>query len=106
MEEIHLEDVYAKQGMVDSLIESNAILQEEVNRLRTSNKVLRTVHKALRSANESLRQQVELAKFNDDVFKRFCEGEFDSPGEFDGVEDEFDAKVTSTEEGGLSESET
>ena len=37
------------------------------------------MHSALRAANESLRAQVELAKFNDETFKRFCQGEFDAP---------------------------
>lgn len=68
---------------IESLIESQNILQEEVTRLRNSNRILRTVHRALRAANESLRAQVELSQFNDDTFKRFCEGEFDHPGQFD-----------------------
>ena len=63
--------------VIASLIESNDILQEEVERLRTSNRILRTVHRALRATNESLRTQAELAKFNDDTFKSFCQGEFD-----------------------------
>jgi len=64
---------------IEALLESNNILQEEVSRLRNSNRILRTVHSALRAANESLRAQVELAKFNDETFKSFCQGEFDAP---------------------------
>jgi len=72
---------------LDSLIESNNILQDEVTKLRNSNRILRTVHRALRAANESLRRQVELGQFNDDTFKRFCAGEFDAPGQFTGEDD-------------------
>jgi L-2-hydroxyglutarate oxidase LhgO len=64
---------------IESLVEANDILQEEVSRLRNSNRILRTVHSALRAANESLRAQIELAKFSDEAFKRFCAGEFDAP---------------------------
>ena len=64
---------------IQALLESNNILQEEVSRLRNSNRILRTVHSALRAANESLRAQVALAKFNDETFKAFCQGEFDAP---------------------------
>ena len=64
---------------IQALLESNNILQEEVSRLRNSNRILRTVHSALRAANESLRAQVSLAQFNDETFKRFCQGEFDAP---------------------------
>ena len=64
---------------IESLIEANEMLQEELTRLRNSNRILRTVHKALRAANESLRAQVELARFNDETFKSFCQGEFDAP---------------------------
>ncbi len=73
---------------IESLVEANEILQEEVTRLRNSNRILRTVHSALRAANESLRAQVELAKFSDETFKRFCQGKFDAP-------------VTSTDNGAL-----
>ena len=82
---------------IESLIESQNILQEEVTRLRNSNRILRTVHRALRAANESLRAQVEVSQFNDDTFKRFCAGEFDHPGQFDAVVEEANA------EGGLPE---
>ena len=68
---------------IEALIESNNMLQEEVTRLRNSNRILRTVHRALRATLESQRSQLELASFNDDVFKRFCAGEFDSPNQFD-----------------------
>jgi hypothetical protein len=64
---------------IQALIESNDILQDEVTRLRQSNKILRTVHSRLRATLNSLRAQVELARFNDETFKAFCEGEFDAP---------------------------
>lgn len=70
---------------IESLVESNNILQEEVSQLRNSNRILRTVHRALRAANESLRRQVTQAMFNDETFKQFCAGEFDSPNQFDAV---------------------
>jgi hypothetical protein len=70
---------------IESLIESNNILQTELTRLRASNRILRTVHRALRATLESQRAQLELASFNDDTFKRFCNGEFDHPGQFDAV---------------------
>jgi hypothetical protein len=70
---------------IESLLVANSTLAEEVARLRNSNRVLRTVHKALRATLESQRAQLELAQFNDDVFKRFCSGEFDHPGQFDAV---------------------
>lgn len=70
---------------IESLVESNNILQDEVTKLRNSNRILRTVHRALRNANDSLRRQVEQSSFNDDTFKRFCAGEFDAPGQFDAV---------------------
>ena len=63
---------------ISALVEANEDLQEEVSRLRNSNRVLRTVHSALRAANESLRSQLELARFSDETFKRFCAGEFDA----------------------------
>ena len=70
---------------IESLIESNGILQSELTRLRNSNRILRTVHRALRATLESQRAQLELTSFNDDVFKRFCAGEFDTPNQFDAV---------------------
>jgi hypothetical protein len=60
-----------------AVVESNEILQEEVSRLRNSNRICRAVIRALRATNESLRAQVELAKFNDETFKSFCQGDFD-----------------------------
>jgi FtsZ-binding cell division protein ZapB len=68
-----------KQQVIESLIEANDLLQEEVSRLRNSNRILRRVHSALRSANESLRRQVALAHENDTLFKQFCNGDFDAP---------------------------
>lgn len=83
----------SEEMTIESLLESNKTLQDEVAQLRNSNRILRTVHRALRAANESLRHQIELAKFNDEVFKRFCEGEFDALGQF--------ATAAPTGEGGL-----
>ena len=80
-----------KESVIASLIESNDCLQEEVSRLRNSNRILRTVHKALRGQVSSLMRQIELAHFNDETFKAFCNGEFDS-------------RLVSTEEAGLAES--
>ena len=82
-----------KDQIIAGLIESNDILQEELNRLRNSNRVLRTVHRALRATLESQRAQLELAKFNDEVFKSFCDGGFS-------------AMVAGEAEGGLPEAES
>lgn len=65
---------------IDSLIDSNEMLQEDNNRLRNSNRILRQVVRALRASITTLRTQVELAKENDEVFKAFCAGEFDVKG--------------------------
>lgn len=74
------EQLAAKQAEIESLLESNGILQDEVKQLRNTNRILRRVHSALRSAIDSLRNQVNNATFNDDMFKRFCSGEFDATG--------------------------
>lgn len=84
---------------IESLIEANNILQEEVTRLRNSNRLLRDVNRAIRRSNTSLLKQVELAQANDDLFKQFCAGTFDAPGQFDA------AVVAPEEEGGLPKSE-
>jgi regulator of replication initiation timing len=65
---------------LEAVVESNEILREENNRLRNSNRVLRQVVRALRATVTTLRTQVELAKENDEVFKAFCNGEFDVKG--------------------------
>jgi hypothetical protein len=65
---------------LEAVVESNDILREENNRLRNNNRVLRQVVRALRSTVTTLRTQVELAKENDEVFKAFCNGEFDVKG--------------------------
>lgn len=65
---------------LEAVMESNDVLREENNRLRNSNRVLRQVVRALRATVTTLRTQVELAKENDDVFKAFCNGEFDVKG--------------------------
>lgn len=73
------EETLDPKFMIESLIESNNILQEEVSRLRNSNRILRTVHRVLRETLKSKDRQLELAQFNDEVFKKFCNGEFDAP---------------------------
>jgi hypothetical protein len=88
-------DMSEETFTIESLIEANNILQDEVSRVRVSNRTLRTVFKALRAANESLRRQVEVAQANDDLFKRYCAGEFDAPNQFDAVVE------APTTEGGL-----
>lgn len=92
MEEIRYKEILEeKDSIIASLIESNDCLQEEVTRLRASNRILRTVHRVLRERVNSLMRQVELSQFNDETFKAFCNGEFD-------------ARLASTEEAGLAES--
>jgi len=82
-----------KDLVIASLIESNDNLREELAQLRNNNRILRRVHSALRAANTSLRSQMELAQQNDELFKQYCNGDFD-------------AKVTSPAEGGLPDSGT
>lgn len=72
------EETFTIQG----LLEANDILQEEVTRLRASNRLLRDVNRAIRRSNTSLQNQVALAKANDELFKQFCSGAFDAPGQF------------------------
>ena len=68
-----------KELVIAALMESNEILRTENNGLRNSNRILRTVFRNLRAANESLRRLVDIAKDNDEVFKKWCEGAFDAP---------------------------
>lgn len=82
------EETLDKDQVIASLMESVDSLRGELAQTRNNTRILRRVHSALRSANDSLRKQVTLAQENDDLFKRFCEGDFD-------------AKVTSPVEGGL-----
>jgi len=77
--------------VVDALVESNDLLQEEVTRLRETNSMLRRVNRALRRTLDSLRNQVANAAENDETFKAFCAGEFDD-------------QVIETEDAGLAES--
>jgi prefoldin subunit 5 len=77
--------------VVDALVESNDLLQEEVTRLRETNAMLRRVNRALRRTLDSLRNQVAAAAENDETFKAFCAGEFDD-------------QVIETEDAGLAES--
>jgi regulator of replication initiation timing len=69
------ERVKELEQAVAALIESNDMLQEEVTRLRASNRMLRTIHRALRAKVTSQAEQLEQAKFNDEAFKSFCEME-------------------------------
>ncbi len=87
------EETSDKDFVISSLMESVESLREELQQLRNSNRILRRVHSALRSANSSLRKQIEIAQQNDELFKQYCNGEFD-------------AKVTGSVEGGLPEAET
>jgi len=86
------ETLQDKDVLIASLLESIENLREEIAQVRTNNRILRRVHSALRSANMALRNKVELAQQNDELFKQFCNGDFD-------------AKVTSSEDGGLPEPE-
>jgi FtsZ-binding cell division protein ZapB len=81
----------SEETVVDALVESNDLLQEEVTRLRETNAMLRRVNRALRRTLDSLRNQVAAAAENDDTFRRFCDGEFDD-------------QVIETEDAGLAES--
>ena len=65
--------------VTEALIESNEFLQEENSRLRNSNRMLRAVVSALRGVNTKLRASVEIAQQNDQIFKSFCQGDFDAP---------------------------
>lgn len=62
---------------IEALVESNEMLQEEVTRLRNSNRICRTVIRALRATVTSQRSTLELAQYNDETFKSFCAGDFD-----------------------------
>jgi hypothetical protein len=84
------EETVDKDLVIASLLESVECLREEISRVRTNNKILRRVHSALRSANLSLKNQIDVAQQNDELFKKFCNGDFD-------------AKVTRPEDGGLPE---
>jgi FtsZ-binding cell division protein ZapB len=81
----------SEEKVVDALVESNDLLQEEVTRLRETNTMLRRVNRALRRTLDSLRNQVAAAAENDETFKAFCAGEFDE-------------QVIETEGAGLAES--
>jgi exonuclease VII large subunit len=87
------EETLDKDLMIASLLESVENLREEIQQVRNNNRILRRVHSALRSANTALRNRVEMAEKNDELFKQFCNGDFD-------------AKVTSPAEGGLPEAGT
>lgn len=84
------EETLDKDQVIASLMESNEILRTEIQQVRNSNRILRRVHSALRSSITSLRQQIALAQENDELFKKYCNGDFD-------------AQVTRPEEGGLPE---
>lgn len=72
------EETVDKDFVIASLMESVECLREEISQIRNNNRILRRVHSALRSANASLRAQVELAAQNDELFKQFCNGDFDA----------------------------
>ena len=76
------------------LAESNDTLQEEVTRLRETNAMLRRVNHALRRTLDSLRNQVAAATENDDTFRRYCQGEFDSTEETDEHQAKIDGDVS------------
>lgn len=82
-----------KNLIIASLLEAVELMREEVARVRTNNRILRRVHSALRGSVASLKAQVEMAEANDNLFKQFCNGDFD-------------AKVTRPVEGGLPEAGT
>lgn len=87
------ETLQEKDALIASLLESIELLREEIQQVRVNNRILRRVHSALRSANTALRNKVELAEQNDELFKQFCNGDFD-------------AEVTRPVEAGLAESGT
>jgi hypothetical protein len=68
-----------KDLVIAALVESNEILVEENGRLRNNNRVLRTVISALRDSLAKARESVAIAQQNDDIFKSFCQGDFDAP---------------------------
>lgn len=68
-----------KDQVIAALVESNEILGEENGRLRNNNRVLRTVVSALRDTVTKLRESVAIAQQNDEIFKSFCQGDFDAP---------------------------
>ena len=72
------DDMYSK-AIVEQLLEANKTLQEEVQRLTDSRRILRRVNSALREANDSLRRQTSIAIQNDDNFKALCQEGFDVP---------------------------
>jgi len=84
------ETLREKDELIASLLDSIENLREEIQQVRNNNRILRRVHSALRSANMALRNKVEIAQQNDELFKHL------------GTRD-FDAKVTSPEEVGLTE---
>lgn len=68
-----------KDLVIQGLIESNEILQEVSDRYRNNNRVLRTVVSSLRTSVTRMREQLEIAKKNDEIFKSYCQGDFDVP---------------------------
>lgn len=63
----------------EALIESNELLQEEVTRVRSCNRMLRRVISALRQTNAVLRTQVGIAVANDEAFKAMCDETIGDP---------------------------
>jgi len=68
-----------KDLIISQLMESNTCLNEELQRVRDSNRILRLANKALQGANASLRRIAEVAQNNDEMFRELCEGKFDAP---------------------------
>jgi len=68
-----------KDLVISALVESNDSLQEENVRLRNNNRVLRTVVGALRDSVTKLKESVLIAQQNDEIFKSYCQGNFDAP---------------------------
>ena len=95
-----MEEQTYSQGVVDALVESNEILQEEVSRLRNNNRMLRTVISAQRKTATVLRDQVAIAAANDEAFKAMCQ-ETIVQENFVYKPESFDVMVEPTDEGGL-----
>jgi FtsZ-binding cell division protein ZapB len=69
----------SEEALLQQALDSNQILQEEINQLRRTNRMLRNINGALRRANDSLRRQQEQAVVNDEMFKQLCESGFGVP---------------------------
>ena len=88
-----------KDLIVASLLEANEILGEQLNRMKVSQSTLRAVNSALRKSIMVMQSQLDIAHQNDEMFKKFCAGEFDAPNQFV-------AEVAEGVEGGLPKTAT